>query len=245
MAKFSAFSEVDIVGSMVSLPLPLSANSLTGSPNAFFVFVPPSPPPEYFIFNTDSNFLPAASITSFSQIASATPFAIGAGQVQQIWKADSGDSYPMGTAGVASDDTFFGLLFAPKAGDPTKTHGTEQQVNQFFFKFDDYIHGSNEDDMLCGWAGKDKVWGNEGDDEFYYGEGMGKDKFMDVNKKKDEVILDTDLVKNFKKLKGDVKLKNDKVVLKFDSSDKLVIYGIDTLKDLKKVVAFDDFTDFS
>jgi len=244
MAKFSAISEVDIVGSMDSLTFPPAFGAVPGSTTALFIgFAPLS---EYYIFNTTPpGFGPASNVTSFSQLKSAVPFAVGAGDVEQAWKADSGDSYLLGTIGVANDDTLFGLMLSPKVGDPTKTHGTEQKINQFFFKFDDYIHGSDEDDMLCGWAGKDKVWGNEGDDEFYYGEGMGKDKFMDVNKKKDEVILDTDLVKNFKKLKGDVKLKNDKVVLKFSSDEKLVIYGIDTMKDLKKVLSFDDFTDFS
>ena len=89
------------------------------------------------------------------------------------------------------------------------------------------------------------MWGGEGDDEFYYGEGMGKDKIMDLNKNDDTVILDEDLVDSFSQLKKDVQLKNEKIVIKFDSSDKLFIYGIDSLKDLKNVVAFDDFTDFA
>ena len=48
-----------------------------------------------------------------------------------------------------------------------------------------------------------------------------------------------------KQLKGDVKLKNGKIVIKFDSSDQLTIYGIDKLKILKNAVSFDDFTDFA
>ena len=74
---------------------------------------------------------------------------------------------------------------------------------------------------------------------------MGIDKILDLNKNDDTVVLDEDLVSNFKALKGDVKLKTDKIVIKFDSSSKLFIYGIDTLKELKSVVAFDDFTDFA
>ena len=66
-----------------------------------------------------------------------------------------------------------------------------------------------------------------------------------MNKNDDTVILDTDLVENFKKPQGDMKLKNDKVIIKFDSSDKLTNYGVDTLSEVKKVVDFDDFTDFS
>ena len=89
------------------------------------------------------------------------------------------------------------------------------------------------------------MWGGEGDDEFYYGEGMGRDEILDFNKKDDEVIFDEDLYDTFRQLRKDVKLKNDKVVVKVDSDDQLTIYGIDTLKDLKKVVAFDDFTDLS
>jgi len=66
-----------------------------------------------------------------------------------------------------------------------------------------------------------------------------------LNKNDDTVILDTDLVENFKKPQGDMKLKNHKVIIKFDSSDKLTNYGVDTLSEVKKVVDFDDFTDFS
>jgi len=250
MAKFSAISEVDIVGSMESFTFPPISVPVPGSTTAFFLgYTPPVPPLHYYIFNVDTaGFPPTANVTSFAQFKPPmppVPAAVGAGDVNHAWKADPGDSYLLGMQGTPNPDTLHGLMGSAKPGDPTKTFGTEQQINQFFFKFDDKIHGSHEDDMLCGWAGKDKVWGNEGDGEFYYGEGMGKDKFMDVNKKKDEIILDTDLVKNFKKMKSDVKLKNDKVVIDFVSSDKLVIFGIDRLKELKKVVSFDDFTDFA
>jgi RTX calcium-binding nonapeptide repeat (4 copies) len=229
MAKFYATAEADIVGNMN--PLPPLTNYFLNSPTSVAAVYPT----EYYVLNADSLAATAnlLSLTLFKSSPPPTPgVGVGAGDVQQFWKADSGDSY--------SAAEFVTILGIPGPG-----IGTEQDVNQFLFKFDDKIHGSSEDDMLCGWAGKDSMWGNDGSDEFYYGEGMGKDKILDLNKKKDAVILDTDLVKNFKKLKGDVKLKNDKVVLKFDSSDKLVIHGIDTLKDLKKVVSFDDFTDFA
>ena len=233
MAKFYANFEADIVGTMDPLP-PLSSLFLNSGTSVAAVY-----PTEYYVLNTDS-ILPTAQLLSLTAFKSSVPptsggggnVGVGAGDVEFFWKADSGDSY------LASE--FIGILGVPGPGT-----GTQQELNQFLFQFDDQIHGSEFDDMLCGWAGKDKVWGNEGDDEFYYGEGMGKDKFMDVNKKKDEVILDTDLVKNFKKLKGNVKLKNEKVVLDFVSSDKLVIYGIDRLKELKKILSFDDFTDFA
>jgi hypothetical protein len=244
MAKFYAISGADIVGSMDSLPIP-ALSAIGGSTNAFFAFFPPPvPPTEYTIYNTDAAFAPTSKITSFSHLTVAPPFAPGAGQVDHVWRADSGDSYLLGSFGVPSVDTLFGLL-SPKVGDPTKTHGTEQQIHQFFFKLDDKIQGSTEDDKLCGWAEDDTIWGGEGDDEFYYGAGMGKDKIMDLKKGDDEVIFDEDLVGNFKQLSKVAKLKNDKVVLKFDSSDKLTIFGIDTLKELKKVAAFDDFTDFA
>jgi hypothetical protein len=243
MAKFYAISEADIVGSMDSLPVP-SLSGLGASPNAFTGFFPPAPPSEYTIYNTDTGFGPAASITSFSHLTVVPPFVPGAGHVDHAWRADSGDDYLLGNFGVPSDDNFFGLV-GPSAGDPTRTHGTEQQINQFFFKFEDKIYGSEEDDKLCGWAEDDVMWGLEGDDEFYYGEGMGIDKIMDLNKSDDSVIFNEDLVDSFKELKKDAKVKSDKVIIKFDSSDKLYIYGINNLKDLKNVAAFDDFTDFS
>jgi hypothetical protein len=247
MAQFYAISAADIVGSStVSPPFPSVAAAVTGSTNAFFQFFPPAPPADYTIFNTNGGFLATSSITSFTNFASPTPFVVGgAGHVNHVWKADSGDSYLLGTAGTASLDTYFGLVFTPKTGAPTLTHGTEQQINQFFFKFEDRIHGSEEDDMLCGWAEDDQMWGGEGDDQFYYGEGMGIDQIMDFNKKDDEVIFDEDLYDRFGQLRKDVKLKNDSVVVKFDSDTQLTIYGIDTLKELKKTASFDDFTDFS
>jgi hypothetical protein len=242
MAQFSAVSEADIVGNMVSLPFPPVQGALPGSPNAYFMVF--SPGTDYYIFNTNAPFAPTASVASFSHLTSAVPFVAGAGQVDQIWKADT-DAYLWGTAGSASTDTLLGLLATAKLGDATKTNGTEQQVNQFFFKFDDKIHGSSGNDKLCGWAGQDSMWGNDGDDEFYYGKGMGKDKILDLNKSHDQAIFDTDLVENFRELRKDAKLKSGQIDIKFDSSDKLTIVGIDTLKELKKVVAFDDFTDFA
>jgi hypothetical protein len=241
MAKFFAISETDIVGSEDALNFPPSLAAVSAT--ALFAAFPPGPPPDYYIFNLNGAIVPTSSITSFAHIISAVPFAVGAGEVHQVWKADSGDSYLVGSGGVASTDTLFGLIAT--VGAPGKTNGTEQQLNQFFFKFEDRIFGSDEDDKLCGWAEDDVIFGMEGDDEFYYGEGMGKDKIMDLKKNDDEVIFDEDLVDSFKQLKKDVKLKNDKLVIKFDSDDQLTIYGIDTLKQLKKVAAFDDFTDFS
>lgn len=245
MAKFYAISEADIVGSLDSLTFPEAA-PLFGSPNAFYMFFSPEPPPDYFIFNIDTaDFPPTANVTSFSKIISSTPVAIGAGEVAQVWKADSGDSYLLGDNGTASTDTFFGLALTEKVGDPTKTFGSEQQINQFFFKFDDKIYGSDEDDQLSGWAGDDIMRGGDGEDEFFYAKGMSKDRILDLNKNDDSVIIDEDLVDSFNALRDDVKLKNGKVVLKFDSSDKLTIFGIESLNDVKNVVAFDDFTDFS
>jgi hypothetical protein len=243
MAKFIAISEADIVGSEDSLPAP-GIVAVPGSTNALLVFTPPVSPTEYSIYNLDApGFPPTASITSFAKFTVIPPFAVGAGSVDHVWRAESGDDYLLGTF-APSDDTLLGLL-APKVGDPTKTHGTEQQFNQFFFQFEDKIRGSDEDDKLCGWEEDDSLWGDEGDDEFYYGEGMGKDKILDFNKNDDEVIFDEDLVDGFNQLKKDANLKNDKIVVKFDSSDKLTIYGIETLKELKNASAFDDFTDFS
>jgi len=232
MARFYATGETDIVGTSDLVPLPLAAPSAFGA-SAFTLITSLS---EYYIFNVTGPLALASPLKSFVHYQWTAPFTAGTGEVDQVWKADSGDSY------LVSEVI---TLLATPGPTPGFTASTEQDVNQFFFKAEDKIHGSDEDDMLCGWAENDSMWGNDGSDEFYYGEGMAKDKIMDLDKKRDEIILDTDLVKNFKKLKGDVKLKNDKVVLKFDSSDKLIVYGIDNLKDLKKVVSFDDFTDFA
>ena len=97
MAQFYAISAADIVGSMESLPFPPAFGVVGGSPNALFTAFTPFPPADYDIYNTDTGFLPTSKVTSFSQLASSVPFAVGAGQVEQVWKADSGDSYLLGT----------------------------------------------------------------------------------------------------------------------------------------------------
>lgn len=244
MAKFLAISAADIVGSMDSLSFP-EADNIDGSQTAFFVAFPPFT--DYSIFNTNApGFGPAASITSFSTLSIALPFAPGAGAVNNVWRADSGDSYLLGDEGTPSLDTYFGLVLTAKVGDPTKTHGTEQQINQFFFKFEDKIHGSDEDDKLCGWAEDDDLWGGEGDDEFFYGEGMGKDTVRDFKVGEDELFLDDSVAEKFKDLKGDVNFKNNgSVVINAGGGDKLIVFGIETTKQLKSSLNYDDFTDFS
>lgn len=245
MAQYFAISEADIVGSMESLPFPPNAAAVPGSPNAFFIrFAPFS---DYFTVNTNPDFVvPTATLTSFTQFESPTPLAIGAGAAKGAWKADSGDSYLLGAASTPSNDTYFGLAFSAKVGDPTKTHGTEQQINQFWFKFEDKIHGSGEEDKLCGWAEDDMMWGGEDEDEFYYGKGMGKDKVMDFEYKKDTLVLDDSVAEKFKGLKGDVKFKkNGSAIINAGSGDKVIVYGIDNTKELRKSISYDDFTDFA
>jgi hypothetical protein len=174
------------------------------------------------------------------------PLVFGAGDVKRVWKADSGDSYLLGDESVASVDTYFGLVLTQKVGDPAKTFGTEQQINQFFFKFEDKIHGSDEDDKLCGWAEDDELWGGEGDDEFFYGKGMGVDKVWDYKVGDDELVLDDSVAEKFKDLKGDYKFKsNGSVVINAGGGEKLIVFGIDTKKELKNALSFDDFTDFA
>lgn len=157
--------------------------------------------------------------------------------MEQVWKADSGDSYSF--ADVQS------LLFLPGPV-PGFTASSEQDVNQFWFKFDDRIHGSEFDDMLCGWAENDKMWGGDGEDEFYYGKGMDRDKIMDFEKGED-LYIDDSIATKFKKLKkmASYNENKDMTKIKAGDGDVLKIYGIDTQKELKQAVVFDDFTDFA
>lgn len=232
MAKFYALAETDIVGTMDLVPSPLGASAM--GPNAFNVVSSAS---EYFIFNTNGGLTPASTLKSFLHLQWTAPFVAGTGEADQSWKADSGDSY------LLSD--LFALLITP-GPTPGFTAATHQEVNQFFFKFEDAIHGSDEEDQLCGWAEDDLLWGGEGDDEFYYGEGMGKDKIMDFVAKRDELVLDDSIATKFNQIKGDVKFKkNGSAVINAGDGDKVILFGVDNLKELRKSVAFDDFTDFS
>ncbi len=246
MAKFYAISEADTVGTINPLPFPAVAFPLTGSTNAFFYGSPPLS--DYYVLNVTPSFSPTADIASFAHIKSSGPFVPGAGEVQQVWKADSGDHYAQGSIGTPSDDTFLGLAATASPSDATKANGTEQQLNQFFFKFDDKLHGSDFNDKLCGWEGMDKEWGGEGADWFYYGKGMGKDSIMDYNKKEgDQLHIDDSVATKYKQLYKMVKYNTNKdfTKIKAGNGDNLKVYGIDTQKELHHAVHFDDFTDFA
>lgn len=178
------------------------------------------------------------SLTHFKSPAAPTEgvggnLGVGAGDVEQFWKADAGDSY--------SASEFVAILGVPGPGT-----GTEQDFNQFLFKFDDQIHGSEYDDMLCGWAGNDRSWGGGGDDKFYYGKGMDRDRIMDFEKGED-LYIDNSIANKFKKLKKMAKYneKKDMTKIKAGDGDVLKVYGIDTKKEFKQAVVFDDFTDFA
>ena len=233
MAQFYAVSEVDLVGSMDPLPIP-TVGSAPITVNNFAVVNST----EYYNFNVDSTFIATPDIKSWSHLKYTAPYNNGIGETDQVWKADSGDSYSL--------LDLIAILVTPSGTDPTKTAFTEQDFNQFFFEFNDRIHGSEEDDMLCGWAGNDRMWGNGGNNKFYFGQGMDKDKIMDFSKANDDLYLDEDFASTFKQLKKMVTYNTNKNITKIkDGGDVLKVYGIDTQKELKSVVHFDDFTDFA
>lgn len=155
----------------------------------------------------------------------------GGDELTSVWKNPDGESYSY---------TEYSNLYA-------NPDTTTEQVNQFYFKFDDKIKGSHEEDHLCGWAGDDKMWGFEQADTFYYGKGMGKDEICDFEYKKDQIMLDDSAGTKFKKVAKKAKYNEKKefTQLKLGDGDKLKIYGIDSRKELKKSLAFDDFTDFA
>ncbi|MCB1486799.1 MAG: hypothetical protein KDJ88_04975 [Bauldia sp.] len=243
MAKFFAFEAADTVGSEDLIPYNPGFASPVGSSYSFW-FVDNPVPTEYYVFNSDSPLTGPVfpgSITSWARFESFQPFSptnIGAGDVKEAWKADSGDTY--------STNDLLTMIYKPDPATPGFTGFTYQDLEQFWFGANDRIHGSEEGDMLCGWAGNDKMWGNGGNNKFYFGQGMDKDKIMDFSKANDDLYLDEDFASTFKQLKKMVTYNVNKNITKIkDGGDVLKVYGIDTQKELKSVVHFDDFTDFA
>ena len=232
MAKFYAFVASDIVGSDTELyPLPVFGSPY-GTNNAAIVLYTTS----YIIINNFSSSTNLQSIIDFEMLPSFVP---GEGEVRSLWQANAGDIY--------SNLAYAALLNTPgpNAG---FTSTPTADVFQFLFAFDDSVHGSDAGDKLCGWAGKDNIWGGESLDEFYYGKGMGKDSIMDYVKG-ENVVLDDGVSNNFKKLKKEYKIKykdnKDLTKIKLGDGDLLKIHGVDTQKELKHALVFDDFTDFA
>ena len=220
MAKFIAFTAADTVGSKTET-VPAYYSEPYGTDGEYILTAAGG----YALAGRDS-----ANVVHISKFSDGT-FPLGSDPLEWVWSADNGDSYSYGT------------LQSLQATETTKT----ESVHQFLFAFDDKIKGSDFDDMLCGWDGKDKMWGFDGADQFYYGKGMGKDEICDFDKKKDEIVLDDSAATKFKKIAKKAKYNEKKefTQLSFGDGDKLKIYGIDTKKELKKALAFDDFTDFA
>ncbi|MEP0321681.1 calcium-binding protein [Bauldia litoralis] len=104
----------------------------------------------------------------------------------------------------------------------------------------DKIWGGPGKDQIFGEEGNDKMWGEGGKDTFFIFEDSGKERIKDYNRKKDALVIDTDLVKNQNKLEKLAKEKGDKVVIKFGGGDKLIIDDF-SLKDLhKSTISFFD-----
>ena len=116
-----------------------------------------------------------------------------------MWKADCGDA--------DAAPSLFTMLFTP-GPNPGFTATTTEKVFQFLFSFDDKIHGSEFDDKLCGWADDDYLWGNGGDNDFYYGKGMDRDKIMDFSKENDDLYFDNNIASTFKQLKKDGEIQH-------------------------------------
>ena len=78
------------------------------------------------------------------------------------------------------------------------------------------------------------------------GKGMDRDKIMDFEKGED-LYIDDSIATKFKKLKKMAKYNENKDMTKIKAGDGdvLKVYGIDTQKELKQAVVFDDFTDFA
>ena len=106
----------------------------------------------------------------------------------------------------------------------------------------DKAYGNKGKDILSGEFGKDKLWGGKSKDKFVYGEGYGKDKVMDWEKKKDKVVFDTALASKFKDVKKAATEKGNKVIVDFGNGDKLIFKNTDFSDFKKSSVEFEDFS---
>ena len=146
------------------------------------------------------------------------------GQLLQTWEADFGTIYPAETLAYLMQ------------------FGTGKELMEFLFFLDDELYGSVYNDKLAGWngadfldgfKGNDMLWGGPGPDTFYFGKKYKKDTIKDLERKKDTIVIEKSLAKNFKKLKKAAEKYKDGVKLDF-GKDELKIENI-KMKHLKKI----------
>ncbi len=167
-------------------------------------------------------------IDIFNYVGSFIGPPIVGGQLLQTWEAAPGTVYPVETLvdimlnGTAKDlnkflfyldDEIYGSEYNDKLngwnGDDyidgwkgnDKLWGDKGNDELLGWKGNDKLWGGKGNDDLWGEKGNDKLWGEKGNDAFYFDKGDKKDTIKDLNHKKDEIIIDKNLAKNFKQIK--------------------------------------------
>ena len=165
------------------------------------------------------------------------PSLIEPAEFQQSYTPSIGEELDIVKVLTLEGEAFFAYIFA---GDDYVIGSDFSDKLAAYKGNDTIIPGAGRDkswggkgkDAIASSAGKDKSWGEGGKDQFYFFAEMDKETLMDFHKKKDSIVFDKDLVKNFSKLKKLATEKKGNLFVDFGDGDKLVIkdVGVDDLK---------------
>lgn len=110
----------------------------------------------------------------------------------------------------------------------------------------DVLSGSRGGDVLIGKTGNDVVTGGQGKDVFVFNKNGDRDVFRDVSLKDDTVFIDQRLVDGLNKgqlAKTAIETKEG-MLFKFGKGDSVLLEGLDSKDDLRRVLEIGDISDF-
>ncbi|MCP4384774.1 MAG: calcium-binding protein [Hyphomicrobiales bacterium] len=162
------------------------------------------------------------------------------------WSADGGTYSIVTLFEAETNAVFYGHLFK---GDDwiigsrfnDKLAGYKGDDSIWGMKGKDKLFGDQGKDELDGGKGKDKSWGGAGKDWFRFNEDYSVDRVKDFSRKKDTLVIDRDIAKNFKQVKKVASEKKGDVVLNFGDGDKFIIEDLKLSKLNKVKFEFFDF----
>ena len=241
MAYFKSNVAADTTGNAPPPPDPLV---LTGNTSTDLIQIN-APNAGYYVsyygsFTFNSEFL-ADTTGTVSEMynAAGTPSSDKPGEYRQYYSADFDELLDIQKILTLEGEAFQAYIFA----NDDYIEGSDFNDKLASYKGNDSINpgagndkswGGKGKDAISSSPGKDKSWGEGGKDTFWFTEGMEKETLMDFSKKKDSIVIDKDLAKNFKKFKKLATEKKGNLIADFGDGDKLKIKKVG-LDDLEKI----------
>ena len=189
----------------------------------------------YGDFKYANNALVGVRVDSYEQFSNNGDTAY----VFQSYEFEDYDPVKLFSKSEESAEKYYKYLFSNSdtiRGSDEKDSINAHKGDDFVFgeKGKDKLWGDKGNDSIFGGPGTDKEWGGKGKDVFYFNEGYDKDVIKDFNKKKDKIVIDTDLAGNLSEVEKKAKQKGDDVEIKL-KGNKLVIenYDVDKIHKIK------------